>query len=936
MPYDLFISYSRRDDEHGRITQLVKRIEQDFSSFARRELVTFFDKQEIVGMHDWRHRILQGLRESRLLLACLSPSYLQSEYCEWEFVEYQKREISHSHGFGGVAPIYFVHVPGWDDKDFDQNCAAWVAELRRRQHFDLRPWHEQGEAALQETTVADRMQRLNRQLTEAIARGERAEQSLGNVDAHNRHFVGRTPTLRQLRDNFVRPGHIGVVTTVNGVGGLGKTALVVEYAHAFADEYGGGRWQVRCAGKEDLRLALAELATPLGVEFNDHEKKNSDLQFERIRGQLKKLTDAQAPHRCLLILDNVEQPGLLDPAQVARLNSGDWLHVLATTRLGENELHGSHRDRSFLAVDELLPDDALALIESYQRGGHFPSEAEREASREIARLLGCFTLAVESAAVYLGQFANSVTCAAFLARLKKEGLTGLDTAAGQSSQGVLHGEKRLSATLEPTLEKLSDAEKRAMGFAALLPPEQVPLPWLRSLVAGKSPEMGRDAEPGYPDPWKNLLRSLFGLRLLQATDSMDGDGQPRVVRLHRLVQELIRRGAGEEASHWHDALVTRATARSEVLNTHWHERSHQWEISPLVAFANQLLDRADKDAPKLVESISGWLWYYDHSTAPELLLRRSLSQQEADVHTNPCEIAITLSNLGVILIYQARFAEAEPMMRVALAIGEKHRGPDHFFVAKRLDTLASLLRDTNRFAEAEPLYRRSLTINEKSLGPEHPSVAVGLHNLGQLLQATNRRAEAEPMYRRALAIWEKSLGADHPRVATCLTSLARLLQAANRMSEAEPLYRRALSITEKSLGPDHPDVAAILGNLGQLLQVTNRTVEAEPIFRRALAVFEQSLGSDHAHVGTCLNELAQLLKAKSRIAEAEPLMRRAFSIFRASLGVQHRHSQTVLGNYSALLLAMGRSQEEIDATLRQLAPELFESGTTPPVPTAAS
>ena len=174
---------------------------------------------------------------------------------------------------------------------------------------------------------------------------------------------------------------------------------------------------------------------------------------------MKKLADARAPHRCLLLLDNVDKPGLLDPAMVARLNAGDWLHVLATTRLGENELHGAHRDRSFLAVDELPPDDALALIESYQPDGRFRSEAERDAAREMVRLLGCFTLAVESAAVYLGQFANDVTCAAFLARLKKEGLEGLDTAASQSSEGVLHGEKRLSATLQPTLERLGAPEK---------------------------------------------------------------------------------------------------------------------------------------------------------------------------------------------------------------------------------------------------------------------------------------------------------------------------------------------------------------------------------------------------------------------------------------------------------------------------------------------
>jgi len=128
---------------------------------------------------------------------------------------------------------------------------------------------------------------------------------------------------------------------------------------------------VRCAGKDDLRLVLAELATPIGFEFTDDEKKNADLQFERTRRELKKLADARKPHRCLLLLDNVDRPGLLDPAQVARLNGGDWLHVLATTRLGENELHGAHRDRSFLAIDELPPDDALALIESYQPDGRF-------------------------------------------------------------------------------------------------------------------------------------------------------------------------------------------------------------------------------------------------------------------------------------------------------------------------------------------------------------------------------------------------------------------------------------------------------------------------------------------------------------------------------------------------------------------------------------
>ncbi len=85
MPYDFFFSYSRHDNERGRIMQLVEHIKTDFAPFAKRELVPFFDQQETHGMSDWPQRIFQGLRESRLLLACLSPAYLQSEYCEWEF-----------------------------------------------------------------------------------------------------------------------------------------------------------------------------------------------------------------------------------------------------------------------------------------------------------------------------------------------------------------------------------------------------------------------------------------------------------------------------------------------------------------------------------------------------------------------------------------------------------------------------------------------------------------------------------------------------------------------------------------------------------------------------------------------------------------------------------------------------------------------------------
>jgi tetratricopeptide (TPR) repeat protein len=95
-------------------------------------------------------------------------------------------------------------------------------------------------------------------------------------------------------------------------------------------------------------------------------------------------------------------------------------------------------------------------------------------------------------------------------------------------------------------------------------------------------------------------------------------------------------------------------------------------------------------------------------------------------------------------------------------------------VANVLNNLASLLRAKNRLAEAEALMRRALAIDEQSYGPDHPNVAIRLNNLARMLQDTNRLADAEPLFRRAVAIFEKSLGPDHPNTITARDNLAAL------------------------------------------------------------------------------------------------------------------------------------------------------------------
>ena len=553
--------------------------------------------------------------------------------------------------------------------------------------------------------------------------------------------------------------------------------------------------------------------------------------------------------------------------------------------------------------------DALDLIESYEPKGRFSSNAEREAAQEIVKLLGGFTLAVETAAVFLGQFAGDVTCADFLERLKQEGLEGLESAAAETSEGVRHGEKRLSATLQPTLERLSESERLALSYAALVPADQIALPWIRALVAKQFPELGQDAEPGHPDPWQSVLRRLVSLRLWRATGVIDGDGQPLVARMHRLLQEVMRSAAGKYADTLEAALLVHVKSRAEFLWEGWVRHEHRWELRPLAACAWQWMKRGSRDGAYLANQAYGPLYDVGDFVEAEVLIRGALEIDEYSCGPNDPVVATALNNLAQLLKETNRLGEAEPLMRRALAIDEQSFGSNHASVARDLNNLAQLLRATNRLAEAEPLVRRALAIAERTFGVSHPKVAIVLNSLAQLLQATNRPSEAETLMRRALAINEGSLGRNHHNVATQLNNLAMLLLATNRLSEAEPLMRRALAIDEQSFGPDHPSVARDFNNLAQLLDETDRPTEAEPLMRRALAIDEQSFGSNHPNVAIALNNLAWLLKETNRLAEAEPLMRRALAIDEQSFGPDHPDVATDLNNLALLLKGANRLAE---------------------------
>jgi tetratricopeptide (TPR) repeat protein len=243
------------------------------------------------------------------------------------------------------------------------------------------------------------------------------------------------------------------------------------------------------------------------------------------------------------------------------------------------------------------------------------------------------------------------------------------------------------------------------------------------------------------------------------------------------------------------------------------------------------------------------IWSYQFARAGPGGVGDRIGKMLLDAEPHPEERAVALYQAG-------RYAQAEPYAKEAL-----ERAEDPYFaegstldffagflglaspgLGTSLNNLAMIYVKLGRYAEAEPLLKRALAIQEKALGPDHPDVAESLNNLATLYAEQGRYAEAEQFYRRALAIREEALGPDHPKVGASLNNLAMIYESQGRQADAGPLCERGLAIREDTLGRDHPDVGGSLNCLATVYAEQGRDSEADPLFKRALAIREKSLG----------------------------------------------------------------------------------------------
>ncbi len=676
----------------------------------------------------------------------------------------------------------------------------------------------------------------------------------------NPFFTGREHILSSLHTMLSTESRAAVtlIQAISGMGGIGKTQTVAEYAHRYRDDYYAVLW-ARADTREILSADVASIADLL------HLPEVDGRDLPRIGAAVKRWLSNHT--HWLLILDNVEDFTVLQEV----IPSDRRGSLLLTTRAQAVSALACHIDLKQMEPEEgamfLLRRAKLLAPEA--RLAEAP-EVLRTSALRIAQAMDGFPLALDQAGAYIEETGCSLSD--YLDRYEHRRALMLDLRGGAS----IDHPQSVRATFTLSFEKVQCANPAAadlLRFCTCLHPDAIPE---EMIIAGAS-ELGPLLQTVVTDP----LTFDATIASVRTCSLLHRNAEAKTFTMHRLVQTILKdRMDTDEQRLWAERTV-------RVMNRVFPNVQEQggWSLCqrymPHGQVCAHLIEQWNLqflEAAQLLTKTGAYLREVAQYTQAQSYYHLALSMYEQVVGLEHPNVAETLNDLGVLAHTQGKYAEAELCYQRALAFREHHLGPEHPDVAESLNNLAYLYYNQDKYAQAEPLYHRALTILRQTLGPEHLYVAMTLSNLARLYQRAGKVSEAESLDQRACLLLEQAMGPEHPYVAICLNSLAVLYIEQARYAEAEPLLERALNIREKSLGAEHPSTAQSQNEQGKLYMLQGKYAKAEILLQRALVIQEKTLGLEDPAVATTLENYALLLTMTKREAEAATVVERVRQI----------------------------------------------------------
>lgn len=578
---------------------------------------------------------------------------------------------------------------------------------------------------------------------------------------NNKIFTGRTELLKNLARALLDDQSVPLILTqvAEGVEGIGKSQLALEFAYQFGGFFCGVHW-IDASRPEGLQAEVAACGAKIW--------KNT-VYFQ---GQLKLVESTlktwKNNGRRLVILDNLEE------IEAAR----KWMKLLVSTSsrvLITSRRNNWPNDLGLVpfALNVFTLEECLTYLRNYIS----EEQSSDDDLKKLAERLGHVPLTTTLAGCYLKQ-KHTTSVSDYLDKL--DGILTRDPNETGLTRIENHIENILMAAFTLNWEQIIDSTTRQlfilMGYCA--PNHVIPYELLEEAT-----DLDRDTS-------SKALDILSKLGLLE--NSKTGP------IIHPVICQYARQQALEVETLSELVNVSIRLVRSGIqymdrTNEISHFRLLQPHIHLVAEWATKLKVKGER---KLWESLG----YYFRRIAdyPNALLayKRVLEIDEHIYGLERPELASSNNNIGLVLEALGDYEGAKTAFRQALSIDQKTYGHDHLYIARDLNNLGRILDITGDYKEAQLTYERALLINEHAYGLDHPNVARILDDLGALLCKMNLLVKAQAIYERIIVIDQEFYGEGHPMVARDLNHLGGVLYKLDNHEMARKVYTAMEQIFE--------------------------------------------------------------------------------------------------------------------------------------------
>ncbi len=676
--------------------------------------------------------------------------------------------------------------------------------------------------------------------------------------------IGREEAIEKVRQQLTS-GHrtnIGQAVAFEGLGGLGKTQLAVEYAFRFKEEYPNGAIWINA--DQDIEAQLIELVDQAQwiAPESDHQAKLA-VARQRLR----------AYPNCLVIFDNVESlDTIVDYLQLLHNDT----HILATSR---SEWIGFEP----IPIDTL--DENLSYQLLIQEAHREPSgEADKEAAIEIVRSLGGLPLALELAGAYL-RYRPTVEWEEYRSLLEHNLKEAFPKKFTRST--FTKHEADLYSTLK-IHESLFSEAPRLKDILDILT-------W-----SGSAP-MSKDLLCHLLDV-KDATELVNALSLGTTLRLLNKPRDAESYAIHRLVRQVRQEDIPLQVREDWVSSTCVAIGRwfQELRSDFSNLPRYEAEIDHLKAWEQNALGFSPKCASRLIW-LQAYLPFHQYRYPEALSILNRALEIYTQLQLQDLDLkAHLLNDLGTIQLSLSDFHSVLDKLKDSLKIRLELHGEKHPDVAMTLNNIGGAFGYLGKYEEELEYTQKALALWRELFGEKHPDVARALNNVGGTFGHLGRYEEQLEYYQKALALWRELFGEKHPNVAMALNNVGGTFGHLGRYEEQLEHAQKALALWRELFGEKHPDVVRALNNVGNALGHLGEYDKALEYAQKALALRRELFGEKHPDVANDLNNVGMALGDLGRHKEKLEYLQKAVSLYKEALGIFHPHTVQVTLNLASI------------------------------------